>query len=199
MKIKAILLSLLGSAILAFGLYNIHSISGVTEGGILGLTLLLEHWFNISPSISSFVLNGICFLVGLKVLGKNFIIYSMIAGGSFSVYYAIYERFGRIWPEIANHPLMAAILGAMFIGVGAGLCVRAGAAQGGDDAIAMVINKLYNIPVEKVYLFSDITVLLLSLSYIPLNRIIYSFITVIISGQIIGFIQRAGIKSPDVE
>ena len=43
----------LGSAILAFGLYNVHSISGVTEGGVLGLTLLLEHWFGISPSIAA--------------------------------------------------------------------------------------------------------------------------------------------------
>ncbi|MBQ9938621.1 MAG: hypothetical protein IJO96_03720, partial [Oscillospiraceae bacterium] len=30
---------LLGSAILSFGLYNVHELSGVTEGGILGLTL----------------------------------------------------------------------------------------------------------------------------------------------------------------
>ena len=32
--------------------YNIHSMSNVTEGGILGLTLLLEYWFGISPSVS---------------------------------------------------------------------------------------------------------------------------------------------------
>ena len=41
-----------GSFILAFGLYNIHSQSGVTEGGVLGLILLLDHWFGLSPSIS---------------------------------------------------------------------------------------------------------------------------------------------------
>ena len=40
---KACAITVLGSAIQAFGLYNIHSISGVTEGGILGLTLLLQH------------------------------------------------------------------------------------------------------------------------------------------------------------
>ena len=32
---------LLGSGILAFGLYNVHSISNITEGGALGLTLNL--------------------------------------------------------------------------------------------------------------------------------------------------------------
>ena len=40
LKLKNCLSIILGSAILAFGLYNIHSISGVTEGGRTGLTSL---------------------------------------------------------------------------------------------------------------------------------------------------------------
>ena len=34
--LKNCAITLLGSFILAFGLYNVHSISGVTEGGVLG-------------------------------------------------------------------------------------------------------------------------------------------------------------------
>ena len=51
----------LGAAILAFGLYNVHSQSHITEGGVLGMTLLLEHWLGISPAISEVVLDGICY------------------------------------------------------------------------------------------------------------------------------------------
>ena len=40
-KPKKCALALLGSAILAFGLYNVHALSGVTEGGVLGMTLFL--------------------------------------------------------------------------------------------------------------------------------------------------------------
>ena len=47
------------SAFLAFGLYNVHSLSGVTEGGVLGMTLLLEHLFSVSPSVSGFVMNAL--------------------------------------------------------------------------------------------------------------------------------------------
>lgn len=102
---KNCLMIVLGSAILAFGLYNVHSISGVTEGGVLGLTLLLEHWFGISPSISGLVLNGACYVLGLTLLGKEFILYSIIAGGGFSLFYAIFERFPPLWPQIAQMPL----------------------------------------------------------------------------------------------
>ena len=87
LKPKNCAFALLGSAILAFGLYNVHSFSGVTEGGVLGLTLLLHHWFNISPSISGFILNAACYIIGFKVLGKQFIAYSVVAGGGFSLFY----------------------------------------------------------------------------------------------------------------
>ena len=76
-KPSSILLLSGASALLAFGLYNIHSVSKVTEGGILGLTLLLEHWFGISPSFSGFVLNVACYLLGWKILGKRFLVFSL--------------------------------------------------------------------------------------------------------------------------
>lgn len=114
LKLKNCLSIILGSAILAFGLYNIHSISGVTEGGVLGLTLLLEHWFGISPSISGLVLNGACYALGFTLLGREFIFYSFIAGGGFSLFYAIFERFPPLWPQIAQMPLAASVAGAAF-------------------------------------------------------------------------------------
>ncbi len=189
---KNCLMIVLGSAILAFGLYNVHSISGVTEGGVLGLTLLLEHWFGISPSISGLVLNGACYVLGLTLLGKEFILYSIIAGGGFSLFYAIFERFPPLWPQIAQVPLAAAIAGAAFVGVGVGLCIRANAAPTGDDSLALSLSHHFKIGIQWVYLLGDLIVLALSLTYIPFSKIIYSLLTVVLSGQLIGLIQKAG-------
>lgn len=191
-KPKNCLSILLGSAILAFGLYNVHSISGVTEGGVLGLTLLLEHWLDISPSVSGLVLNGACYLLGFRLMGGEFIIYSVIAGGGFSAFYAIFERFPPIWPQIAESPLLAAVVGALFVGVGVGLCIRANAAPTGDDSLALSLSQLLNLGIQWVYLLGDLVVLTLSLTYIPFGKIVYSLLTVILSGQLIGFIQNAG-------
>lgn len=134
LKPKKCLLALLGSAILAFGLYNVHALSGVTEGGVLGMTLLLHHWFGISPAVTGLVLNAVCYWMGWRLLGKEFIGYSIIAGGGFSLFYALFEQFDPIWPQLAQYPLLAAVLGALFVGIGVGLSVRAGGAPGGDDA-----------------------------------------------------------------
>ena len=189
---KNCLTIVLGSAILAFGLYNVHSISGVTEGGVLGLTLLLEHWFGISPSISGLVLNGACYVLGLTLLGKEFILYSIIAGGGFSLFYAIFERFPPLWPQIAQMPLAASVAGAAFVGVGVGLCIRANAAPTGDESLALSLSHHFKIGIQWVYLLGDLIVLALSLTYIPFSKIIYSLLTVVLSGQLIGLIQKAG-------
>ena len=178
------------SAFQAFGMYHIHALADVTEGGVLGLTLLLEFWFGLSPAISGAILNGACFLLGWRILGKEFIGYSLLASAGFSLGYGFFEQFPQLWPQLVNYPLLAAILGALFIGIGAGLCVRAGGATVGDDALAMSLSHRLKLPIQSIYLVTDLTVLALSLTYIPLKRILYSLLTVILSGQIIGLIQR---------
>ncbi len=190
LKVSSILLLLLGSAILAFGLYNIHSVSDVTEGGILGLTLLLEYWFGISPSVSGFVLTAVCYLLGWKLLGKLFLVYSFISSIGFSFFYRIFEQFEPLFPNIGENPFLAAVAGALFVGVSVGLCVRVGGAPTGDDALAMSLNKILSLDIQWIYLISDLTVLLISLTYIPISRIGYSLLTVILSGQIIGLMQK---------
>ena len=187
---KNIALNLIGSAILAFGLFNVHSFSGVTEGGVLGLTLFLHHWLDISPAVSGLVLNALCYLIGWRTLGRDFLLYSAVAGGGFSVFYAVFEFLGPVYPGIDAYPLVAALAGAVFVGVGVGLSVRAGGAPGGDDALGMSVSKLTGVGIQWVYLVSDLSVLALSLTYIPLSRIFYSLITVVISGQLVGFVQN---------
>lgn len=180
----------LGSSFLAFGLYHVHSLSVITEGGALGLNLLLEYWFAISPAITNFLFNVLSYLLGLKTLGREFLARSALAALCFSLSYAFFEQFPHLWPELVNHPLLAAIAGALFVGIGTGICVRQNAAVCGDDALAMSLSRITGLGIQWVYLISDTTVLILSLSYIPLGRLWYSFITVFLSGQIIGLFQQ---------
>ena len=188
--LKKCAITLLGSFILAFGLYHVHSISSVTEGGVLGATLLLEHWTGISPALTGGIMNVLCYVLGWKLLGKEFIAYSALATVGFSGMYKICEQFPHLWPGLADMPLVAALVGALFVGVGAGLCVRVGGAPSGDDALAMSISHATGWKIQWVYLLSDLIVLVMSLSYIPVRRIGYSLFTVLLSGQLIGFVQN---------
>lgn len=187
---KRYLTAFLASAFQAFGLYNIHAMADITEGGVLGATLLLEYWLGISPALSGAVLNAACYALGWRLLGKGFILTSTVAAAGFSLSYGICQQFPPLFPGLQALPFAAAVLGALFIGIGAGVCVRAGGATCGDDALAMSLSHVTKIPIQWIYLGSDLTVLLLSLSYLPLKNLLVSLVSVVLSGQIIGWIQN---------
>nr|MBR4280466.1 YitT family protein [Clostridia bacterium] len=187
-----VFLALLGAFIQAVGLCNIHAFADVTEGGVLGATLLIEHWFLISPALSALFLNALCYLFGWRTLGKDFLIYSAVCSGAYSLFYALLAPYAPLWPELSASPFGSAIVGALFIGVGAGLGVRAGGATCGDDALAMALSQLTKLDIQWLYLITDGLVLLLSISYIPLTKLGWSLLTVVLSGQIIGWMQKIG-------
>lgn len=148
-RVSSIGLALFGSCILAFGLYNIHSVSGV----------------------------------------------------GFSLFYGIFELFPRIW-QIGTGPVdlvLAAVAGALFVGIGAGLCVRVGGAPSGDDALAMAISAKAKLSIQWAYLISDLIVLGLSLTYIPAVKLAYSLLTVVLSGQIIDIVNKVGRRKKSCE
>jgi len=174
-----------GTAILAFGMFNIHARSCISEGGVLGLSLLIYHCSGISPALSSLVLDTTAFLIGAVVLKKTFLFDSLLASASYALWYSLNEHIGPVLPDFTARPLAAAVLGALFVGIGCGLVVRHGCAAGGDDSLALVFHKLTGLRVSLFYNLSDFAVLLASLCYIPLRRIVWSLLSVLLSSAII--------------
>ena len=154
------------------------------------MTLLLKHWLGITPGITGLCIDSICYFLGYRLLGKEFLKNAVVASVGFSVFYNLYEYFGYVLPNLINMPLLAAIAGGLFVGIGVGLVVREGGASGGDDALALIISKVTKCNIAKAYLFTDLVVILLSISYIPIQKIFYSLITVTLSSFIIGKIHR---------
>ncbi len=180
----------LGAFILAFGLYNIHAQSGITEGGVLGATLLLRHFFGVSPSVSELVLDILCYLWAFRVLGKGFAQNALVSTLMYSGFYALLEQFPPMIRNLSAQPYLAAPLGALFVGVGVGLVVSAGGACCGDDALALTISRLSGWDVGRCYLFTDVIVLALSLTYIPAVNLLWSLLSVTLSSAVISLMQR---------
>ena len=160
----------LGAAILAFGLYNVHSQSHITEGGVLGMTLLLEHWLGVSPAISEVGPGWDLLRAGPSLSGKAFLPHALAATGCFALFYALNEHVGPVLPNLGGMPLVAAAVGRRLCGRGRGTggtrgwrgrrrrCAGAGHLQKAGMEASMA------------YLATDLTVLLLSLSYIRRSR-----------------------------
>lgn len=199
LTIKKLLLIMLGAMICSFGIHNIHQRTNITEGGVIGLMLLIEHWLDISPSYITPVLDVTCYLLAYKFLGGGFIKLSVISTLFISGFYKVWERFPPMFPDLSNHPLTAAVCGGIFVGLGVGLIIRQGGSSGGDDALALTISHAFHCRLSHTYLFTDVVVLLLSLTYIPVVRIVFSLITVTISSHLIDWVKAYKIQDHSIK
>lgn len=190
LTLKRIFFIIVGSAIFTFGIHNIHSRVDITEGGIIGLMLLIEHWTGLSPAIITPILDCLCYLLAFKFLGGCFIIVSAVSTVAVSLFYKLWELLPFMLPDLSDFPLLAAVLGAIFVGVGVGLIIRHGGSSSGDDALALIISKITKCKLAFAYMFTDFTVSALSLTYIPLKRIVFSLITVTLSSLLVEFVQK---------
>ena len=69
--LRRLLFILLGTAICSFGIYNVHDQSGITEGGALGLILLLNHWFGIPSSLATPIIDNRMLCPRIQGAGKK--------------------------------------------------------------------------------------------------------------------------------
>ena len=195
--IKSIILIIIGATILSFGSYNFNYQNNVTEGGVLGLLLLIQHVFNISPSITSVIIDFSLFAIGSKFFGKRFLLYSILSTITFSITYKIWESIGFLVPSFTHNMLIGSTLAGIGVGIGVGLVVRGGGASGGDDVIALLGNKFFKLKVNHVYLVTDAIVLLMSLVYLDIKQVFFSIIAVTISGKIISILYKDDKENKD--
>lgn len=195
--LKSIVLIILGSTILSFGSYNFNYQNSVTEGGVLGLILLIKNVFDISPSITSLMIDLSLFALGSKFFGKKFLLYSILSTASFSTTYKIWESIGFLVPSFQHNMLIASILAGIGVGIGVGLVVRGGGAAGGDDVIALLGAKFTKFKVNHIYLFTDAVVLVMSLVYLDIKQVFFSIIAVTISGYLISILYNENDENED--
>ena len=166
---------------------------------MLGMILLLNYWFHVPTSLLSPILDALSYAAGFKFLGKEFLPRSIAATFSLAFFLRFWEVVPFRLPDLSERPLLAAVFGACFVGVGVGLIVRQGISSGGDDALALVISKLTHCKISRAYLATDLTVLALSLSYIPVTRIAYSLVTVTISSLLIDAVSSFRVSKSETE
>ncbi|KOP63814.1 hypothetical protein AMS62_00175 [Bacillus sp. FJAT-18019] len=193
-QLQAIIAIIAGSAIYAFGLLYFIIPNELMEGGVTGITVLLNYAFNLSPSISTMVLNIPLFLIGMKILGKRQSIYTGIGIASLTLFLWLFELLinrGFVVPFRTEHDyILASLYAGVTLGAGLGIVFRFGGTTGGSDIIARIVNRKFGFSMGQIILSLDILIIGLSLFYIPLERILYTLVAVFIASKVIDFIQE---------
>ncbi len=185
---------LLGTLILAFTYYHINFQNHLTEGGFVGLALLGKYVLGLPPALSVLALDIPVMLLSLFLNGRKFLMNTMIATTSFSIFYALVERYSVMVIDLHQNLFIAALLSGLLTGFATGIILRVGGASGGDDILSLLISRWSGIKVGTVFFLFDAIVLLFSLFYMPLRETLYTILAVSIAGRMITLTVAYGTK-----
>jgi len=188
-KTKTILMTLFGTMMTGFAIGAFLTPNKVVGGGASGISTILFHTFGISPGLSFFVINLVFLLLGLRVLGKDFIIKTLIGITLLSVFTEVFNLI----PIYTENLFLSVVFGGGLYGLGIGMSFAAGASTGGTDIIGRIIQtKFSHVPIGKMLLFVDGVIILVSLIvFRNLELTLYGILTLLVSSFSIDYIISA--------
>ncbi|GAA3405111.1 YitT family protein [Paenibacillus hodogayensis] len=182
----------LGTAVYAFALHYFVIPNELMEGGVTGISLLLNYALDWPISITTLALNVPLFLLGWKTIGKSAMLYTVIGALTLSLFLRLMEvAIGHGWivPFRAEHDFFLATLYAgLTLGIGLGIVFRFGGTTGGTDIIASLLSRTRGWSIGQVILAVDVLVIGSSLLYIPKEKVLYTLVAVFIASRTIDFI-----------
>ena len=137
--IRKYLIVLLGIALTAFAISVFYTPNKIVNGGVSGIATIFFHTLKIPTGITFFVINIILLLTALKILGKRFVIDTVIATVVLSL---LLQVFSHIAPFM-NDIVLTTIFGSVLYGIGIGLALSQGASTGGTDILGRIVQYFF--------------------------------------------------------
>lgn len=146
--------------IYSFGIGIFLEPNNLAPGGVTGISIMLNHLFNLPTGIGILLINIPIVLVGFKKLGKKLMGYTLYALVISSVAVDLLVNNGLCATRV---PILAALFGGALVGFGLGIIFRNGGTTGGLDIIVRLVKMKYRyLKTGAIFLISDIIVVSIS-------------------------------------
>lgn len=214
--LKRILLVIGGNILFAIGVNIVITPMNFYSSGFTGISMLLRLFvleFLHLPQIPGvdylgiiyYIINVPLFILGYRVLGKEFCITSMISIGIAALAMALVP----VWhAPIFEDRLTACLVGGLISGTGAGIVLKGGTSGGGQDIIGMALSKLYpNFSVGKISIAINAVIYGICFFLFDIQTVVYSMIYAVVNAlaldyqhtqninvQVIIFTKKEGIR-----
>ncbi|SFB33132.1 Uncharacterized membrane-anchored protein YitT, contains DUF161 and DUF2179 domains [Lentibacillus halodurans] len=180
--IRDLFLIVIGSFIFSIGVNYFAIPNRLSEGGVIGITIVTYYLFEWSPGVVNFVLNTTLVAAGYRFFEKRVTIYTIIAIIFTSLFLHVTVDWGS---EINDDMLLAALFAGLGVGLGLGLIFRAGGTSGGSAILARLASQLFGWTIGKGMLIIDVAVIAGSAFIIGQERAMYTLISVYVGAKII--------------
>lgn len=173
----------IGVLLAAVGLKGFLLPNGFLDGGVTGISLLINRLTGISISVLLIAINIPFILLAYRQLSLSFTIKALaaIAGlASALVFIKV--------PVITSDKLLIAIFGGFFLGAGIGMSVRGGAVLDGTEVLALYINRKTVLTMGEVIMYFNILIFGVAAILINIETAMYAMLTYLSASKTVDFI-----------
>lgn len=182
-NILRILKIIMGSLIYSIGV-NIFIIPHkFLSGGVAGIAIILQYVTKVSSGYWVILINIPIFLIGIRIIDKEFGFYSFIGMVSMSVSLILTRNLNVYYhmPDL----LISSLCGGLLTGIGAGLIFINRASQGGTDILAVIIKKKYGLPIGKIAFMINVVIVSLGVYIGSLQIAVYTLIEMYMNSVVV--------------
>jgi uncharacterized membrane-anchored protein YitT (DUF2179 family) len=188
-KIIGYAVIVIGAALIAVG-FNLFLIPHqLLSGGVSGMSMLVGYYSNWNISMLYFVFNLPIMIWGWFLIGRRFIILSVLSVILTSWFIELIHI-----DKFIQDPILAAVFGGVFVGIGTGISLRIGGSTGGFDIIGSIVTRKRDFPLGMVMFMLNGFVILILGFLDNWDSALYSMLAIYISGKIIDSIHIRHVK-----
>ena len=178
-----ILLTIIGSMIMALGVSLFLLPNQLSSGGVSGIATITYYLLKIPMGAMILVINIPLFMIAFFKIGKSFFIKSLIGTISLSYFIDFFDKF----EPLTQDRFLACIYGGIIIGLGTAIILKASSSTGGSDIISFIV-KEYKPDLKVGNLIMIIDIIIVALNVIFFREIevgLYSAIAIYLMGKMI--------------
>lgn len=146
--------------------------NGFLDGGVTGISLLLNHLTGISVSVLIVVINLPFILLGSQQISRRFAVKAVFA----IVALALAIKFVE-FPVLTQDPLLIAVFGGLFLGAGIGLAIRGGSVIDGTEIMAVTLSRQSTLTVGDVITIFNVLLFSVAALFLGVETAMYSMLS----------------------
>lgn len=174
-----------GAVLAAFALEAFLVPCTILDGGVTGISIILNQLSGISLSAFVFVLNIPFLIVGFQQMGKRFLARGIFGMVLFAVMLAVFHHV----EPVTHEALLAVVFGGVLLGAGVGIVLRHGGCLDGTEIVALLVSKKTNASVGQVILIINIVIYAAAGILFGWDRALYSLLTYFITFKVIDMVE----------
>ncbi len=175
----------IGSIIVGVSINTLIIPNEIADGGVTGIAIILHYLFNWPVSWAVLLLNLPLFMLGLRTVGRDFLIFSIVGVGVLSATLSMTTHI----PVLTHDTLLAAISGGVLTGIGMGIIFRSRGSLGGTDILAVLFARRTSFSVGQILLAIDGVIFLgVAILFSP-EMAMYAMLYMFIATRVVDLVQ----------